>query len=377
MKSISVKKCVSGIFMCAAVLLSCNKKDPDSTVQVEQVTATPSTVEIEVGASASITVAVLPAGANQAVSWDVVDGQIAEVANGVITGKSAGNTTVTVTSVEDASKSATISVKVTDTEEVIPVEGISFADSQIEIDEGDDFTATVIFDPANATNKGVSWSSSDETVATVDDGVITGLKDGSAVITAVSDDNPEASAVLNVTVKAVGPIDLTHLLENTSAPFAKGDVVKNRFYEILGWKTNPAGAANGNVDTYVVFNDGLCFPGWINSIPGEGIVEITNGKLYQTIVDLEAGTYSFDVTAFFNLETQTYIVIASGNDLPDINDFDDVLGRNYIPAPISEDSPVDISTEFVLSEKSTVSLGFVSSIGDGEVVISKVELWKK
>lgn len=62
-------------------------------------------------------------------------------------------------------------------------------------------TATVI--PDTATNASVTWTSSDEAIATVDfEGKITAVAPGTATITAVSDSNPDANATYAVTVQA-------------------------------------------------------------------------------------------------------------------------------------------------------------------------------
>ena len=62
-------------------------------------------------------------------------------------------------------------------------------------------TATVI--PDTATNASVTWTSSDEAIATVDsEGKITAVAPGTATITATSDSNPDASAAYAVTVQA-------------------------------------------------------------------------------------------------------------------------------------------------------------------------------
>ena len=85
-------------------------------------------------------------------------------------------------------------------EDVAPT-GITLnsATAEIEIDEEIQLIAEV--EPENATNKSVKWSSSDETVATVTEtGVVTGVKEGQAVITAATFDE-KYSAQCVVTVK--------------------------------------------------------------------------------------------------------------------------------------------------------------------------------
>lgn len=59
-------------------------------------------------------------------------------------------------------------------------------------------TLVVTFDPTNATNKNITWTSSDDEVATVDGGVVTGIKAGTATITAKSNNGKEATCVVTV-----------------------------------------------------------------------------------------------------------------------------------------------------------------------------------
>ena len=65
---------------------------------------------------------------------------------------------------------------------------------------GENLTLTVTFNPETATNKIITWSSSDETVATVDNtGKVTPKKIGSTIITATSKDgNKKATCTVNV-----------------------------------------------------------------------------------------------------------------------------------------------------------------------------------
>ena len=79
------------------------------------------------------------------------------------------------------------------------------------------------FTPSNATDKTLNWTSSDEGVATVKDGVITGVKEGKAIITATSVDGP--SKTVAVTVTPCAPKNLS--VEMTSNSDAKAPKVES------------------------------------------------------------------------------------------------------------------------------------------------------
>jgi hypothetical protein len=78
-------------------------------------------------------------------------------------------------------------------------------------------TLVVTFDPTNATNKNVTWSSSDEGVATVADGVVTAVSEGTATITATSNNGKTATTTVTVvaenTVAMIGTTQYDSLRE--------------------------------------------------------------------------------------------------------------------------------------------------------------------
>lgn len=89
-----------------------------------------------------------------------------------------------------------ISVK----EKPVPVTDIALDRETASIGTGDGtLTLTPIFSPETATNKNITWSSSDNTVATVKDGVVTPLKKGTTTITVTTEDgNFSASCIVTV-----------------------------------------------------------------------------------------------------------------------------------------------------------------------------------
>ena len=80
--------------------------------------------------------------------------------------------------------SATVTVKA----KSVPVTGIALDKVTASIGTGESLTLTPIFSPETATNKNVTWSSSDKTVATVENGIVTPLKKGTTTITVTTED---------------------------------------------------------------------------------------------------------------------------------------------------------------------------------------------
>ena len=86
----------------------------------------------------------------------------------------------------------------------VAVTGIEVTPTTVELKPGDTQVLTVSVLPENATDKTYTLSSSDESVATVTDDVVTAVADGSAVITAVAADGTHKASV---TVKVTTPYD--------------------------------------------------------------------------------------------------------------------------------------------------------------------------
>lgn len=116
--------------------------------------------------------------------------------NGLLTAVGDGNATITAT--VDGVSATTDAITVTTP--VVKVSSVSLSASNLKLAVGGEpSTLTATVEPNNATNKNVSWSSSDPEVATVADGVVTPVKAGAATITVTTEDG-EYSATCKVTV---------------------------------------------------------------------------------------------------------------------------------------------------------------------------------
>ena len=95
----------------------------------------------------------------------------------------------------------------------VAVTDFALSNEDVTVEEFENVTVSgKDFTPSNATDKTLNWTSSDEGVATVKDGVITGVKEGKAIITATSVDGP--SKTVEVTVTPCAPKNLS--IEMTS-----------------------------------------------------------------------------------------------------------------------------------------------------------------
>ncbi|MDY5621391.1 MAG: Ig-like domain-containing protein [Bacteroidales bacterium] len=180
-----------------------------ATVSVTGVTLEPTSLSLFTGDTAPLTATVQPSDAtNQNVTWESSNTEVATVdANGKVTAVGEGNATITVTTV-DGSKTATCIVTVT-----VPVTGVKLNKETLELFTDGSETLTATVEPGNATNKNVTWSSSDETIATVDNnGTVTAVGAGKATITATAG-GITATCVVHVrkpaTVEASGSTNLS------------------------------------------------------------------------------------------------------------------------------------------------------------------------
>lgn len=93
--------------------------------------------------------------------------------------------------------------------DIVNVKAVSITEDDIELKSGETYQVVYTITPENATNKSVSWSSSNNNVATIDgNGLITTISVGSTVITIETEDG-RLQDVLNVLVTPLTSVEIS------------------------------------------------------------------------------------------------------------------------------------------------------------------------
>ena len=165
-------------------------------VEVESIKFDKATYELEEGDTMKLAVTVSPEGAtDKTISWKSSNETIATVNDGVVTAIKPGNATITATSL--CTPAVTATCKIVVTKKYVSVTGIDLDKTKAEMAEGETLKLTATISPDDATDKTITWTSSNESVATVKNGTVTAVKEGKVIITAKAG---EMTATCEITV---------------------------------------------------------------------------------------------------------------------------------------------------------------------------------
>ena len=187
----------------ATITASCGGKTATCKVTViipvESITLNQTSITITEGESQTLVATVKPDDASdKSVTWSSSNASVITVdSNGKVTALAEGSATV---SASCGGKEASCSITVQ--KRIIPVSSIVLDRAEIAMNSGETMTIIATVSPSDATDKSVFWSSSNESVATVQEGVVTALAGGTSIITASSGDVSE-SCIVRVSVPAI------------------------------------------------------------------------------------------------------------------------------------------------------------------------------
>lgn len=225
---------------------------------------------IQRGGTETLTATVTPNNAtDRTVTWSSSDPTVATVSSsGVVTALKVGSAKITATTNDGTNLSAYCTVYVY----WYPVTGVTVTPATASIYTGGTTTLTAEVSPANASNKSVTWSSSNSYIATVDEntGVVTGVSVGTVTITARTvDGGYTASATITVT-----PVPVTGVTLNQSTIRLQGTGATQQLTATVA----PANASNKSV-TWTSSNTGVATvssTGLVTAVaPGTTTVTVT------------------------------------------------------------------------------------------------------
>ena len=157
-----------------------------------------SNVTVELGKTGYIGAIYEPENASDKVLyWSSSNENVAKVNEGVITAVGKGTATLTAIS-RAGGKTASCTITVEDPN-FVHINEITMKSEKVELKTGETGWVGVAYNPSNATNKVLTWKSSNEKVATVKEGTIKAVGIGTATLTATSEDGGK-TATCKVTV---------------------------------------------------------------------------------------------------------------------------------------------------------------------------------
>ena len=270
----------------SAFILALSCENAPEEIAVTEVTISQPTAELIVGENVKLSATVKPSDAtSQGISWISSSISIATVtSDGLVTAVAEGKATI-----KAAAGGKSASCVVTVSKKPVPVTSITLNKTSLELTKGESKTLTATVTPADATNKTVSWTSSNPSIASVDSkGKVTGTGNGSATITAKAEDK-EATCTVTVTV----PIESISL-NKTELTLDKGQS------ETLIAIIKPEDATEKTVT-------------WFSADPGVAAVAVTTGKVFamgggQTTVSAKVGDQIASCTVTVKVPVESIIL---------------------------------------------------------------------
>ena len=315
---------------------------------VTGVTLNKTTLDLEKDQTEKLVATVLPANADgdKTVTWKSSNNAVATVSqDGTVTAVGKGSCNITATT--QNGKTATCKVTVG-----VPLKSISFKDDVTSktMNKGEEFTLEVVYNPADTdADKTITWSSTDTSVATVENGKVTAIGGGETEIKATTVNGLEAICKVKVEV----PLTSISIKTETSIQFGQTEKLEVTYNPVdttadktIAWKSNDESIAKVSTD---------------GTVEGVGVGETTitatasNGQKVTckvTILPVELNSISI---------TEQNIILNKGEN--------ETLTVTYHPENTTDDKTVTWSSNN--EDAVTVSKdGVITAVGSGKATIT-------
>jgi uncharacterized protein YjdB len=250
----------TAIILLLLLTISSCKKTSKLNVTVKSIDITLQETKIEIGKEITIVANIIPIDAtNKNMTWTSSNPDIASIdKTGKIHAIKKGKTTITVTT-EDGKKSDIIELSVFEKE--IKVESISITIAKSTLEIGKEITIVANILPINATNKNITWNSSNPEIASIDKtGKVHAIKKGKTIISVTTEDGKKTNSYEISIKEKVILIKTISLIYNGEA-IKKGDIINltvnilpdNATDKNLKWESNTPDIASVNENGEVSF----------------------------------------------------------------------------------------------------------------------------
>lgn len=185
--------------------------------------------------------------------------------------------------------------------DTVYVENITLSSTSLTLKVNSSASLTATVSPSNATNKNLSWSSSNPSVATVSNGIVQAVSPGTASIFVSAQDAAAASAVCQVTIEVIPVTGIT--VSSSSVEMNIGDTLP------FSVSVTPSNATNQSVVTWIDDESIVSWEGdsivaldsgvttiWAQAAENSEIISSCVVTVLPTITDIELSRYSLTLS---------------------------------------------------------------------------------
>lgn len=258
---------VTGVFAGECTVTATTDNDLSATAAVvvkakeilpESVVLSSKSLQMKVGDTISLTATVMPENATYGLTWYTTNQDVATVEGGNVTAIGEGESVVSVKTQNGLEATCTVSVA----KSIVMPQAISLSVEFLELKEGESQTISASVRPSDAEYV-LAWTSSNEAVATIQDGTVTGISAGECTVTATTDNGLSATTTVVVKPKKVLPQSVE--LSFSSLQMAPGEnriltasAMPDNAITVLAWNSSNSEVATVENGEVTAVGEGKC-----------------------------------------------------------------------------------------------------------------------
>ena len=270
--------------------VTCSVKVTLNVVAVSAVSIEPASLTMHIGEISSLEPTITPSNAtNKSLVWSSSLISVASVDQyGTVTANGIGTAIITATSANGNEGTCRVEVK------EIEVESVSISDVSLAV--GESQTLSALITPNNVTNKTVTWSIANESIATINEntGKITGVAEGTTKVTATASNGKKATA--NVTVQATA-IPVQMIYPNGTVVYVNIDEPVDLAPQIIFY---PANATNKSLKWTITRMTAMYGDATVATMENDILTGVAAGSVVLSVASVSSPTVTATLSVVVN-----------------------------------------------------------------------------